>query len=113
MCRFTFLPLQLKLTCLSKLLQDSDEESGGDGVLKIPAAVAALPLVSYDDVPDRPPPNKKHKCLQVIVVFYHFYVNLVLFRSVCNFSQKFPLRGRSQAPTPAPLVNRQPYLSKR
>ena len=42
--------------------QDSDDENCS--ALKVPAAAAALPG-SCDDLPDRPPPNKKHKCLQV------------------------------------------------
>ena len=47
-------------------LKDSDGEGGG-GALSIPAAIAALPAAAFDDdVPERPPPNKKHKCLQVI-----------------------------------------------
>ena len=45
------------------LLQDSEDENSAGQPLKIPAAVAALPG-SYDDLPDRPLPNKKHKCLQ-------------------------------------------------
>ena len=48
-------------------LKDSDEEGEGGGTLSIPAAIAALPAAAFDDdVPERPPPNKKHKCLQVI-----------------------------------------------
>ena len=43
-------------------LKDSDED--GDGTLHIPlAAIAAR--YDDDDAPERPPPNKKHKCLQV------------------------------------------------
>ena len=39
-------------------LKDSDDEE--DGALKLPAGTAY-----DDDVPERPPPNKKHTCLQV------------------------------------------------
>ena len=51
-------------------LKDSDDEvDGGGGALNLPAAIAAaLPAANAaydDDVPERPPPNKKHKCLQV------------------------------------------------
>ena len=45
-------------------LKDSDSE--GDGTLHIPlAAIAAR--YDNDDAPERPPPNKKHKCLQVVI----------------------------------------------
>ena len=45
-------------------LKDSDED--GDGTLHIPlAAIAAR--YDDDDAPERPPPNKKHKCLQVVI----------------------------------------------
>ena len=50
-------------------LKDSDDEvdEEGGGALNLPAAIAvALPAAYDEDVPERPPPNKKHKCLQVI-----------------------------------------------
>ena len=49
---------------------------------------------------------------------FEFHEFLILFLlsnlgSLYNFSQKFPPRGRSQAPTLAPLANRPHCLSKR
>ena len=52
-------------------LKDSDSEDGGGGGLLHNIPIAAFAAAAHDeDVPERPPPNKKHRCLQVIIYIY-------------------------------------------